>query len=64
MTFRVVEARDSLVKSKDGIFDIVDLFEEAKIKVTLDLLVNLDKRIEVSIYLHSLEYIPYAPQAK
>lgn len=30
-----------------GVFDIVDLLEEAKIVVSLDLLVNLEKRIEV-----------------
>lgn len=36
-----------LSEEGDGIFDIVDLFERSKVKITLDLLVNLDKRIEV-----------------
>lgn len=34
----------------EGIFDIVDLFEKSKVKITLDLLVNLDKRIEVEYF--------------
>jgi len=41
-SFEELEAR--------GVFDIVDLFEHAKVKVSLDLLVNLDKRIEPRLY--------------
>lgn len=33
-----------------GVFDIVDLFEHSKVKVTLDLLITLDKRIEPRLY--------------
>lgn len=44
---KVQAAQDKLFKEKDGVFDVLDLFEEAKIKVSLDLLVNMDKRIEV-----------------
>lgn len=47
LILRVMQARNSLNISKEGVFDLVDLLEEAKIKVSLDLLVNLEKRIEV-----------------
>lgn len=45
--FRVKEARILLSEQNKDQFDLVDLFETAKIKVTLDLLINLEKRIEV-----------------
>lgn len=44
---RVKKSRENLNTTKLGVFDLVDLFEDAKVKVTLDLLINLEKRIEV-----------------
>lgn len=36
-------------------FDLVDTLERSKIKVSLDVLVNLDKRIEVEFLLTTAE---------
>lgn len=43
---RVQTAYNTLLADQKP-FDIVDLFERSKIKLSLDVLVNLDKRIDV-----------------
>ena len=47
---KVKAAKDKLSTDAKIKFDLVDLFEETKISISLDLLVNLEKRIEVKIY--------------
>ncbi len=42
----MAQARDLLAGTP---YDLVELLEKAQIKVTLDLLVNLEKRIEVGV---------------